>query len=166
MHSLAEAAKQQAHEKIRPQAMAKVLKEEEEMEKERKKEMQRKRRREKALQDQKIKAEQQAKALEEASRREAELAAERKEAAKKRAEQEGPTPVDYDMDDDVSIIPDDDGPKTKKRKTGPAKKGRQPKENRESLKEPLASGDVEMGDVGKPQIVEPITAPPVKEGGR
>ena len=153
-------ARERARAQLHAEAMVEVLKKEEEDEKERKKDMQRKRRREKALADQKIKAEQQAKLAAEAAEREKVERAERLEAAKKlaaeralRQDADGDA-IDLGNDSDHSglVVIEEEGPKSKKRKTTQPKKVRPPKELKEPGKELKESKefkeakDVEMKD--------------------
>ncbi|KAF8463601.1 SNF2 family N-terminal domain-containing protein [Kalaharituber pfeilii] len=155
LDALGKVARERARVQFRADAMAEVLKKEEEDEKERKKDMQRKRRREKALADQKIKAEVQAKIAAEAAEREKIERAERFEAAKKLAAEramkldaEGDLQIDLGHESDRSglVVIEEEGPKNKKRKTIVQKKGRQLKDPKEIIKEQKEPKDVEMKD--------------------
>lgn len=152
LDALGKVARERARAQLYAEAMVEVMKKEEEDEKERKKDMQRKRRREKAAIEQKIKAETQAKLAAEAAEKERIDRAERMEAARKlaaeralRLELEG---VHDDSDNSGLVVIEEEGPKSKKRKTAIQKKARQAKEGKE-IKEPAKekeTKDVEMAD--------------------
>lgn len=149
LDALGKAARERAKTALYADAMVEVMKKEEEDEKERKKDMQRKRRREKAAIEQKAKAEAQAKLAAELAEKEKVERAERVEAAKKLATERALRMDIEGIDSDHSLVViEEEGPKSKKRRTINQKKARQSKEGKEAreLAKEREPKDVEMTD--------------------